>query len=49
KSAGGRVIVQDRESSVIFGMPQAALKTGCVDKVVELSGIARSLAKEVYV
>ncbi|MFV2041007.1 MAG: chemotaxis protein CheB [Candidatus Hydrothermarchaeales archaeon] len=49
KAAGGRVIVQDQESSVVFGMPQVALKTGCVDKVVELSGIAGSLAKEVYV
>lgn len=48
KSAGGRVIVQDKDSSVIFGMPQAALKTGQVDKVVELSSVASTLAKEVY-
>lgn len=42
----GRVIVQDEKSSVIFGMPQAALKTGSVDRVLELEKIPEALVKE---
>jgi two-component system chemotaxis response regulator CheB len=33
KAAGGQVIVQDEATSRIFGMPAAALETGCVDAV----------------
>jgi len=47
KKAGGRVIVQDRESSVVYGMPRSALKTGCVDKVVELERMAEAIVEEV--
>jgi two-component system chemotaxis response regulator CheB len=47
KHKKGRTIVQDRETSVIFGMPQAALKSGQVDKVVELKRIHEILIKEV--
>jgi len=34
KSAGGHVIVQNEASSRIFGMPAAAMETGCVDLVL---------------
>lgn len=37
KQAGGRVIAESEESSVVFGMPNEAIATGCVDKVVPLS------------
>lgn len=40
KNLGGRVIVQDRETSVDFGMPQSAIETGCVDLVLPLNEIA---------
>ncbi len=46
KKKKGRIIVQDRSTSVVFGMPEAALKTGVVDKVVEIEGLAEVLAKE---
>jgi two-component system chemotaxis response regulator CheB len=46
KRKKGRVIVQDRASSVIFGMPKAALMTGSVDKVVGLDRITEVLVKE---
>lgn len=37
KKAGGRVIAESEESSVVFGMPKEAIATGCVDRVVPLS------------
>jgi two-component system chemotaxis response regulator CheB len=39
KSAGGRVIVQDESTSVIFGMPKAVLDSGMADQVVPLKDI----------
>jgi len=39
KTAGGRCIVQDRESSDIFGMPKAAIEIGGASEVVALGDI----------
>lgn len=41
--AGGRVIAQDETSSVIYGMPRAAVETGCVNALVPLAGIVETL------
>jgi len=43
KERNGRVIVEDRSTSVIFGMPKAAIKTGYVDKIVPLHDIAKEV------
>jgi len=43
KSAGGRVVVQDPESSEHAGMPTAAIATGCVDEVLPLARIPRAI------
>ncbi|MEY9101890.1 two-component system chemotaxis response regulator CheB [Sinorhizobium fredii] len=38
--AGGKVIAQDEESSVVFGMPKSAISAGLVDFVLPLDDIA---------
>ncbi len=43
QSTGGKVIAQDRATSEIFGMPAAAINTGCVDWVLPLEQIATAL------
>jgi two-component system chemotaxis response regulator CheB len=40
KQQGGRVLVQNRETSRAFSMPSAALKTGCVDFALSLQAMA---------
>ena len=36
REAGGRAIIQDRETATIFGMPQAALQVAGADRVAPL-------------
>ncbi|AUS99521.1 hypothetical protein CLI64_03480 [Nostoc sp. CENA543] len=42
---GGTVLVQDKTSSVAGGMPQAAIATGCVDRVLPCQEIAPLLVR----
>jgi len=43
KEAGAKTIAQDEESCVVFGMPKEAIKTGCVDKVMNLKKISQGI------
>ncbi|MBM3238834.1 chemotaxis-specific protein-glutamate methyltransferase CheB [Candidatus Poribacteria bacterium] len=43
KNAGGITIAQDENSSLIFGMPKAAIETGCVDETLPLEKIAQKI------
>ena len=43
KQGGAVTLAQDQESSIVFGMPKAAARTGFVDKVVGLRDIPRAL------
>lgn len=47
KSAGGTVFAQDEATSMIFGMPAEAIKTGAVDQVLPLDGISAAIEKRV--
>ena len=40
---GGYTIAQDEETSLIFGMPQEAIKTGAVKKVLPLDKVSQHL------
>lgn len=44
KKAGGLTIAQDEKTSVVFGMPKAAIDSGFVDKVLPVESIGRELA-----
>ncbi|HEY9849523.1 MAG TPA: chemotaxis protein CheB [Leptolyngbyaceae cyanobacterium] len=44
KKMGGKVIAQDKNTSTIFGMPAAAIETGCVDFILPLGEIAAAIA-----
>ena len=43
KTLGGTVIAQDQTTSEFFGMPEAAIDTGCVDFVLPVSEISLKL------
>jgi two-component system chemotaxis response regulator CheB len=40
KEAGATTFAQDEETSVVWGMPQEAIKRGCVDRVLPLGQLA---------
>ncbi len=43
RRAGAKVLVQDEESSVIYGMPKAAIDAGAATRVVGLGDMAREI------
>jgi two-component system, chemotaxis family, protein-glutamate methylesterase/glutaminase len=47
KAAGGWVLAQDEATSVIFGMPAEAIKTGAVEQVLGIDDIYPALEKRV--
>jgi two-component system chemotaxis response regulator CheB len=42
---GGRVIAQDKDSSVIYGMNREVVQSGCADEVVPVDSIARRIVE----
>ncbi len=44
KKRRGQCLAESEESAVIFGMPQEAIRTGAVDKVLPLSKMAAEIA-----
>ncbi|CAG1064922.1 Protein-glutamate methylesterase/protein-glutamine glutaminase [uncultured bacterium] len=47
KKAGGRTLAQDENTSVVFGMPKAAIRRGYVDRVIPLERMAEAVAGEI--
>ncbi len=45
KEVGGKTIVQDEASSIVFGMGKEAIQAGVADKVVPLAKIAEEVVK----
>lgn len=43
KDNGGFTIAQDKESCVVYGMPQVAMESGAVEKQIELDKIAAAI------
>jgi two-component system chemotaxis response regulator CheB len=43
KKKGGVTIAQDKKTCAVFGMPDAAIKTGCVDFVTSLESIPKQI------
>jgi two-component system chemotaxis response regulator CheB len=47
RDVGAQIIVQDEDSSVVWGMPGAVAKAGIADKIVPLQDIADELVRRV--
>jgi two-component system chemotaxis response regulator CheB len=45
KEKGGRIIVQDEETSIVWGMPKSITKAGLADEVLPLSKISEGILK----
>lgn len=48
KHAGIKTVAQDEETSVVWGMPGAAVKLGAVDKILALDKIASLIMREYF-
>ncbi len=46
REAGGRVLVQDKQSSVVWGMPGSVARAGLADEIVELEKMAQAIRAE---
>ena len=49
RRAGARTLAQDEETSLVYGMPKAAVATGCVERSVSLSQIPHAVAGVIQV
>lgn len=44
---GARILAEDESSCVVFGMPRAAIQTGCVHRTVPIEQMAQAITEEV--
>lgn len=45
RAAGGFTVAESEQTAVIFGMPEAAIRTGTIDEVLPLDGIAVAIIR----
>ncbi|MDI9480934.1 MAG: CheB methylesterase domain-containing protein, partial [Bacillota bacterium] len=43
KERGGKIIAEHQSSCIVYGMPKAAVETGCVDKITVLKDISSEI------
>jgi len=43
RERGGRTIAESSATAIIFGMPNEAIKTGCIDQILPLGDIPRAI------
>jgi len=43
RERGGKTIAESAQTAIIFGMPNEAIKTGCIDQVLTLSEIPKAI------
>ncbi|MFN7018153.1 MAG: chemotaxis response regulator protein-glutamate methylesterase [Fimbriimonadales bacterium] len=44
---GARILAEDERSCIVFGMPRAAIQTGCVHQIAPLEQMAQRITEEV--
>jgi two-component system chemotaxis response regulator CheB len=47
RQAGGRTLAESEETSLVYGMPRAAVQAGVVDRIVPLYSMAEAILSEV--
>jgi len=47
KEAGGATLAQDEATSAVFGIPERAIETGCVDEVLPAESLTEGIADSV--
>jgi two-component system chemotaxis response regulator CheB len=47
KRAGGKTLVQDEQSCVVYGMPRAVVEAGVADKIAPLGSLASEIVNMV--
>ena len=47
KNKGGCVLIQDKKSSTVWGMPSAVYNEGCFDECLNLQGLAQKLNEKI--
>jgi len=45
RHAGGKVIVQDEKTSIVFGMPRSVIDCGMADRVLPLEEIPKAIVE----
>ena len=48
REAGGRIVVQDEASSVVWGMPRAVVSTGAAERICPLEQIGQEILRRVH-
>ena len=48
KNCGGKTLAQDKDSSVVYGMPRVAMEKGATDKAIPIREMAAAICRLIY-